>query len=221
VLILLIIGFLVAVIIQGQDLIRNSRVRALIAQQDAVETAVRGFQDRYRELPGDYRDAATAIACVPACLAGNGNGRIEDTGTPPESMLVWTHLAGAGFLTEAFTATSGTASPAPDNTPRNVYGGYMQVVFDNVWGYSANPVRRHNVKTGNGIPVELIAEVDRKLDDGLPTSGRLQFAPYAGGSTLLQWGGAVDSCTSQDSASPSSIWNVTGGSGNCGGATLL
>jgi hypothetical protein len=221
VLILLIIGFLIALVVQGQQLIRNSRVRTLIAQQDAVETAVLGFQDRYRALPGDYRDATSAIACVPACPAGNGNGRIDDGGTPPEFVLVWAHLSGAGFINAAFTATSGTVSPGPDNTARNVYGGYMQVVFDTRWGYSTNPVRRHNIKTGNFIPVDVVAELDRKLDDGLPTSGRFQFTPYTGGGPLLEWGGTDDSCTSQDIADPSTVWNTTSGWGNCAGATIF
>jgi hypothetical protein len=219
--IVLIIGFLIALVIQGQQLIRNSRVRAVIAQQDAVETAVLGFQDRFRALPGDFRDASGSIACVPACPAGNGNGRIEDAGAPRESILVWAHLSGAGFLNTPFTATSGTVSPAPDNTPRNVYGGYMQVAFDSLWSYSANPASRHNIKTGNGIPVDVISEIDRKVDDGLPTSGRFQFTPYTGGGALLEWGGTDESCTSQDIADPSTVWNTTGGWDNCAGATLF
>jgi Tfp pilus assembly protein PilE len=219
--IVLIIGFLIALVVQGQQLIRNSRVRAVMAQQEAVETAVLGFQDRYRALPGDYGEATSAIACSPACPGGNANGRIDDAGTPRESILVWAHLAGAGYLNATFTATSATATPAPDNTARNVYGGYMQVVFDDRWSHSGNTVRRHNIKTGNGIPVDVIAEVDRKVDDGLPTSGRFQFTPYAGGGPLLEWGGTDDSCTSQDIADPSTVWNTTGGWEDCGGTTLF
>lgn len=220
-LVLLIIGFLVALVVQGQELIRNSRVRALIAQQDAVEAAVLAFQDRYRALPGDFADAATAIACNPGCPNGNGNGRIDDTGTPREFILVWAHLSGAGFLNASFAATSASIAPSPDNTPRNVYGGYMEVVFDNLWGYSGNPAKRHNIKTGNNVPVGMIAEFDRKIDDGLPTSGRVQFTPYAGGGTLLDWGGLDTSCTSQDVADRNTLWTVTSGVANCGAATLL
>jgi hypothetical protein len=220
-LVVLIIGFLVALVIQGQELIRSSRVRSLIAQQDAVEAAVLGFQDRYRAMPGDYADAANTIACNPACLNGNGNGRIDGAGTPPEFILAWAHLSGAGFLNASFAATSASVSPAPGNTPRNVYGGYMQLVFDNLWGYSANPARRHNIKTGNNIPVDLIAEVDRKVDDGLPTSGRVQFTPYTGAGPQLDWGGLDTSCTNQDVADRSTLWTVTSGVDNCGATTLF
>jgi type II secretory pathway pseudopilin PulG len=220
-LILLIIGFLVALVTQGQQLIRNARVRGLIAQQDAVEAAVRGFEDRYKALPGDYRDASATLQCNPACPNGNGNGRIDVGGAPPEYILVWAHLWGAGFLNAEFSATSATSQPGADNTPRNVYGAYMQVVFDKNWGFSANPVQRHNIKTGNGIPVDAIAEVDRKVDDGLPTSGRLQFSPYAAEGVPPQWGGLAGSCTSQDVSDRSTEWNANSSVGDCGAATLL
>ena len=51
--VVLIVGSLVALILQGQELIRSARVRSLTAQQSAISTAVFGFQDRYRALPGD------------------------------------------------------------------------------------------------------------------------------------------------------------------------
>ena len=48
--------------------------------------------------------------------------------------------------------------PTPDNTPSSVYGGLLQVVFDEAWG--------HNIKTGSSVPAVVLAEVDRKTDDG-------------------------------------------------------
>jgi type II secretory pathway pseudopilin PulG len=219
--ILVIIGMLVAGVLQGQQLIQNARVRSVVAEQDAIATAVLAFQDRFQALPGDYREAAVFIACSPACPGGNGNGRIDDTGVPLESVLVWTHLSNAGFLNGSFSATSSTAAPTADNTPRNVAGGFRQVAFDNRWGYSTNPARRHNIKTGNELPVEILAEVDRKVDDAMPTSGRFQFSNYAAGGTAPAWGGGANSCVNQDSPGPNTFWNVTGGQANCGAASLL
>jgi type II secretory pathway pseudopilin PulG len=220
-LILLIIGLLVSAVIQGQQLIQGARVRSIISEQQAVATAVLAFQDRYQALPGDYQQAPLSIACSPPCPAGNGNGRIEDGGPPNESIIAWTHLAGAGFLNASFTASSATSTVAPGNTPQNLAGGYLQIAFDDNWGYSTNPARRHNVKTGNNLPVEVLAEVDRKMDDGLPTSGRFQFSPYAADGTAPQWGGSGDRCVTQDASGPATVWNVAGGQANCGGASLL
>jgi hypothetical protein len=39
---------------------------------------------------------------------------------------------------------------------------------------------KHNLKTGAQIPVEIVSEVDRKIDDGNPNSGTFQFSSYAG-----------------------------------------
>jgi prepilin-type N-terminal cleavage/methylation domain-containing protein len=217
--VLLITGLLVASVIQGQQLIQGARVRSVIATQDAIATAVLAFQDRFQALPGDYVQAGIFIACTPACPAGNGNGRIEDTGTPRESILVWTHLANAGFLNGSFSATSATSSVDAGNTPQNMVGGYLQVAFDNSWGYSANPVRRHNIKTGNNLPVEVMAEADRKADDGLPGSGRIQFSPYAASGDAPAWGGSATSCVTMDTTA--AAWNIAGDQSNCGGATLL
>jgi prepilin-type N-terminal cleavage/methylation domain-containing protein len=218
--VLVIVGLLIGAVMQGEQLIRNARVRGIIAEQEAVGTAVLAFQDRYRALPGDYREASTAIGC-PACADGNGNGRIETVGSIPEYILVWTHLAGAGFLDASFAAASGTTTPSVDNTPSNAFGAHLQVIFDENWGHSANATRRHNIKTGNQIPVEILAEVDRKTDDALPTSGRFQFSPYAAHAPAPAWGGAADSCTTQDLPSRDTLWNLAGGQDNCGAATLL
>ena len=49
----------------------------------------------------------------------------------------------------------------------------MQIVYDGVYGIGTTGTpqpAKHNVKTGGQIPVEIIAEVDRKIDDGKPAS---------------------------------------------------
>ena len=107
----------------------------------------------------------------------------------------------------------------PENAPRNATGGFLQIAFDNKWGYSANPARRHNIKTGNNVAVEILAEVDRKIDDGLPASGRFQFSTYAADADAPAWGAGGTHCLTADG--PTATWNVGGGQVNCGAATLL
>ena len=110
--VLVIIGLLLGAVLQGQELIRSARVRNLIAEQDAVSTAILGFQDRFRALPGDYGEATTNITRrrAPTATATAGSRTL---GAVPEYILVWTHLAAAGFLNGSFSATSSTASPRP------------------------------------------------------------------------------------------------------------
>jgi hypothetical protein len=220
---LVVAGLLVQVVLTGQQLIHSARVRDLIAQQTAVEAAVVAFQDRFHALPGDYAKASSTIVCDPApCIDGNGNGHVEPGtgGAIHEEILAWQHLSAAGFIQSTFRmAGVGDATATPQNTPRNVYGGYLQMAFDSNWGFSGNTVLRHNTKTGNHIPVSVLSEVDRKIDDGKPGTGRLQFSRYASFGAIPAGGGTPGACTDSDTAAAS--WDLRADSDNCGAATLL
>src|SRR4030095_549956 len=169
----------------------------------------------------DYPAADTNLSCGSfICLNGNGNGRVEaGTGVPiHEEILVWQHLVAAVFINGRYQmANAAVASPTPDNTPSNVFGGYLEAATDNTWGYSGNTASRNNIKTGNYVPAAVLAEVDRKIDDGRPGTGRLRFSPYAGAGPAPASGGAPGGCTDADSASAS--WIEANGSDNCGAAT--
>jgi len=114
-------------------------------------------------------------------------------------------------------SSAAVTAPAPDNTPTSVFGGYLEIAYDNRWGYSGNTAARHNIKTGNYVPVEVLAEVDQKTDDGKPGSGRFRFSTYAGAGQAPLAGGAPNGCTDADSATAS--WLQTGGADNCGATT--
>jgi prepilin-type N-terminal cleavage/methylation domain-containing protein len=227
--VLVIIGLLIGGVLSGQQLIQGARVRNLISQQDGIKAAFFGFQDRYRALPGDYSAANVNISCAPsACINGNGNGQIEagGTGAIHEEILAWNHLTAAGFINGNFTmASSSVATPTPGNTPVNPYGAYMQIAYDGLWGASTNElgpnkIFKHSVKTGNQVPVEIIAEVDRKIDDGRPYSGSFLFSTFSANGNRPDYAGTNDdSCTSTET--PTTEWNSTLGQSNCGGASLL
>ena len=214
--VLVIIGLLLGGVLKGQELITGARVRNLISQQDGIKAAFFGFQDRYRALPGDYAAASTNIAGV--TIVGNGNGRIEagTGGALHEEILVWNHLTAAGFLNGSYTmANSGVAAPAPGNNPVNPYSVYLTLVYDNAYG-TGTPPSKHNLKTGSQVPVEIMAEVDRKIDDGQPYTGGFQFSTYAPtgfAAPVASPNGCIVAATS--------IWDITGGSTNCGAVSLF
>ena len=220
--VVVITGLLLEFVVKGQELIQNARVRDIVSQQNAAEAAFLAFQDRFRAPPGDYAGASTNINCgASACLNGNGNGRIEPGtgGAIHEEILAWQHLSAAGFLAGDYQMLNAAVTvPTPDNTPSNVFLGYMEIAFDSNWGYSGNSVARHNIKTGNYIPAAVLAEVDRKIDDGRAGSGRFQFSTYAGAGTAPVLGGTPNGCADANSAAAS--W-IVGGSDNCGAASLL
>ena len=64
--------------------------------------------------------------------------------------------------------------------PQNAFGGWVGLSFSNDYGSPAGPAqpRRHTIKTGNQIPVQYLAEMDLKIDDGNALRGSFQFSNY-------------------------------------------
>jgi prepilin-type N-terminal cleavage/methylation domain-containing protein len=218
--VLVIIGLLLGGVLKGQELITSARVRNLISQQDGVKAAYFGFLDRFRALPGDYGLASANIACTPTCQNGNANGQIQSialggaTTLIEEHIAVWEHLSRAGFVNGSYIYA---ATEGPTSVPTNPYVRYIQVMYDNAYGPNPAlvppPAVRHNIKTGNQIPSDILAEIDRKVDDGSPVGGVFQFSNYDGGA-----GGTAP--TGPTCLSGGTTW-MAPSIANCGGASLL
>jgi prepilin-type N-terminal cleavage/methylation domain-containing protein len=209
--VLVIIGLLLGGVLKGQELITAARVRNLISNQDGVKAAYFGFLDRYRALPGDYTAAIANVPGCAACINGNGNGQIRmiaagDAVDEPNN--VWEHLTRAGFMTGSYVYAGGAATAG--STPTNPYGSFIQLIFDAVY-QDAAPTARHNLKTGANIPSDIVAEVDRKIDDGLATGGQLRYSTF-GGSSAGSGTCYVAATGAWQSAAPQS---------NCGAALLF
>ncbi|MGZ5093410.1 MAG: prepilin-type N-terminal cleavage/methylation domain-containing protein [Burkholderiales bacterium] len=180
--VLVIIGLLLGGVLKGQELITGARVRSFIQQQDGVKAAYFGFLDRYRALPGDYSQANANIpnmgtVCNTGGVGGNGNGngQIEVFVAPSyENLLVWEHLSKSGFINGSYTCAA-TASAA--TSPSNPYGSFLDLRFDTLYQGSAGTASRHNLKTGTQVPSDILAEIDRKVDDGNAATGSFR-APF-------------------------------------------
>jgi len=217
--VLVIIGLLLGGVLKGQELIQSARVRNLISQQDGIKAAYFGFLDRYRALPGDY-PGAQANANIPnmggATMGGNGDGLIVNIGAASEQTLAWMHLSHAGFLTGNYTMASATEAASATNSPTNPYNALLQIVHDNVYGIvTGDPAVtvRPNIKTGNQIPVEILTEIDRKVDDANAGRGTFRFSTYQGAGT------APDPATCFTAGT--GVWLTTSNQSNCGGASLF
>jgi len=177
--VLLIIGLLLGGIMKGQSMINSARVRAIANDLIGIEAAWISFQDRYRSLPGDYARASTHI--VQGAIDGDSNARVDSTA---EAGAVWQHLAGAGFI-------SGNFDGAP-----------VASLADGVCVASTCPGNPYN---GGNIPVEVMYELDLKIDDGVPNTGRLRSfdaAPY-------------NNCVVNNE------WDVVSGASDCAGVLEL
>lgn len=213
---MVIIGLLLSVAVKAKELTANARVRHIIAQQTEIGIAFRGFQERYRALPGDYPGPAAGrnIPDVPMDLGGDGDGVLLNAANH-EQTIAWVHLSHAGFLNARYRMATPRDSIGEANTPKNVYGAYLQLAHDSSFATLEGdpPVApRLSQKTGNLIPVEILAEVDRKIDDGNAGRGAFRYSPF---------NGAAAAPTSECMSRTTGNWNLAGTTANCGGANLL
>ncbi len=185
--VLVIIGLLLGGILKGQEMITNAKVRNIADQGNAIKAAFYSFQDRYRAIPGDFANAKNTI---PGTSNGDGNGRVN---TNDERGQFWRHLSAAGFITGNFDGgAQGNNLKCPSTRcPTNAYGAPM--MFS--WGNMAAGTRQqsHQLRTGRSIPVNVLAEVDRKVDDGVPRNGSFQNDRQAKNSTCATGSGAKSS----------------------------
>ncbi len=211
--VLVIIGLLLGGVLKGQELISNARVRNIIAQQDGIKAAYFGFQDRYRGIPGDYPDnlaqqnipGMTTAKCAAGNKCGGDQSGLIDTTTEP--YVAWLHLSKAGFITGAYDTNGTETSASAANTPTNPFGGFMQLIYDAAYYPTGTTTKVTNIKTGKNIPSTILAEVDRKIDDGSPITGAFRFSTYDS---------ALATCVTAENA-----WDVSGGQTVCGGTSLF
>jgi prepilin-type N-terminal cleavage/methylation domain-containing protein len=218
--VLVIIGLLLGGILKGQELVQNARVRNVADQQSAIKAAWFAFQDRYRAFPGDYL-AAQANANLPNTTAavGNGNGLIDAA----EEAQAWAQLTVSGFLacSQCAPNPAGATALTQANSMLNAYNGVMVIQGNNAYshnGAATGPVR-NNLKSGSQIPSNVLAEVDRKIDDGNPQTGELRFS---GVQTIAA--GALQPAANTCApivAVPGGAWIANNPDPNCGAAFLF
>ena len=224
--VLVIIGLLLGGILKGQELINSARVRNLADTATGIQAAYYGFIDRYRRVPGDWNaPGATQAIGVDIPIGGDDNGQIDN---PPggdlylEPNAMWVQLAAAGFIQGNYTAGS-PGGPAGTDPPTNNNGIAPLNAFNNVMimgrtpDFEEAPSARLHLVMGRGIPVDVIQELDLKLDDGRPASGDLRATLTtptvftAGGTNPIA--GRNDECVQEDNGVK--LWNIRGDAQSC------
>jgi prepilin-type N-terminal cleavage/methylation domain-containing protein len=207
--VLVIIGLLLGGILKGQELIQSARVRNIADQNSGVQAAYYGFIDRYRQVPGDW-SATNAVKAIPGVTTGgNANGRLDAVGGNDyvEALALWEHLSKSRFIQGNFTG--GSDQPTVDETdqaPRNAFNGFLMLYrSSDYFDLNTSPSEQLNLTLGAGIPVNVLAELDRKIDDGLPRSGVLRHSVTTGGTF-----GPISQSTSDcvDTTENPPIWDI-------------
>ena len=237
--VLVIIGLLLGGILKGQELINNARVRAIADRQAGLKVAWYAFLDRYQGLPGDLWNANRVIQGSGKNRTGLADGKNTGDGFihEEESAIVFQQLTAAGFL-RCPNCTETNLVPVKNlnagNTLVNSYGGVMAIFMDDAYYGTQSAARQARLmsQTGSSLPSNIIRDVDRKIDDGLPFVGDFVAslfkgsAPSVGAKACLGNGdGTVDSQTAANykGANPTDIWRPASVEpiGNCSGAVIF
>lgn len=170
--VLVIIGLLVGGVLQGQELIENSRVKQAVKDFNGTAAAMFAYQDRYGRIPGDDGNTA-AIATrgaswTSANLGGDADGILESTLAQTftganENDNFWRQLKAAGFI---------AGDPADQNAlalPTNPWGGLMGVTTQ-----VANGGLAGTKVCMSQVPGSAAIAIDNQIDDGAGATGRVR-----------------------------------------------
>lgn len=139
--VLVIIGLLLGGVLKGQELITNAKIKSVTSDFDGISAAYYAYQDRTGLVAGD---SATP-------------GTIDDA-------YFWNDLRTEGFITGVATTTN----PPTDVGPTHSLDGPWTAVPGDV---VASAMFTKNHICAANIEMSVAEGIDRKLDDGIATSG--------------------------------------------------
>ncbi|BCX80462.1 hypothetical protein MIT9_P0035 [Methylomarinovum caldicuralii] len=161
--VLVVVGLLLGGVMKGQEIVKNAKITSLQNAVKEVSAAMLTYQDRYKALPGDDKKASEHLGIAKKFnakgkQAGDGyiHGSWNSKKKRDESRLFWKHLRAAGLL-------SGSGA----EQPQHAFGGKMGVQ-GSAWNM------RGPVLCFGGIPGDVAAILDNKLDDGKADSGSVR-----------------------------------------------
>ncbi len=188
-LVLLIIGFLLAIVAGGTSLINTSRVQSVISERGDYQALYDAFKMRYNGRPGDtlegyiyWKDSGCTddnVSVVSTGCNGDGDTRIGDV-SGYESLLAWQHIHWGGGVEYPYAGVVNNDDVVVSDVLRNVpesdvegAGWYMGYV--DIYGVAKNALTFARIKDGEAnrsiFSPKTAEDVDLKLDDGLPDAG--------------------------------------------------
>ncbi len=230
--VLVIIGLLLGGILKGQELITSARVRNIADQNSGIQAAYYGFIDRYRQVPGDMLGSGANGVCnvigneAPGCsggvtsIEGNANGTLEENDFE-EGSAAWAHLAAAGFIQGSYTggATNEATYTAQTVSPINAFNGRVMLTRSDVYETQDGTPgsMRLLLVVGRFIPVNVMRELDLKIDDGQPHTGVLRSSQADGGA-LTAVAERTVGCTT--TVGGTEIWDINTNEQDCNAVYL-
>jgi prepilin-type N-terminal cleavage/methylation domain-containing protein len=168
--VIVIIGILMAFILQGWGMITASQIADTISIAKDLSGAAQTFKQKYRYLPGDFPvDAAnpeiggagnvlSANCLIGGANAGNGDGVISLT----ESACASEELIRAGLIRGDPLASISSRFGAVAIISLDSFSIARQGVGSSDW--KSKTIK--NVVQFSNLPCDVATEIDRKIDDG-------------------------------------------------------
>ncbi len=184
--VLVIVGLLIGGVLKGQEMITNAKLKRIESDNAGIAAAMFSYQDRYLQLPGDDSDADTRFTMFNGqalTINGNSDGSIGGNWVGvvnTETSNFWKHLRASGLV-------PGGGNDATQ--PSNAYGG-------NIGIRDGSLLLSGHVTVFGSLEGPIAKILETRLDDGDPTTGRIQSdltAPLMDGSVVSGVaGGYVD-----------------------------
>ncbi|MCF8197355.1 MAG: prepilin-type N-terminal cleavage/methylation domain-containing protein [Sulfuritalea sp.] len=164
--VLVIIGLLLVGVLQGQEMIENTKTKSIVSDMRSIQAAYNGYIDRYKTPPGDENLATMQARGWNTVTSNNGSGNgvllmpVANTFTNAagESVSFWQALRASGFLSGSAAAVGAAA------LPRHSANGMLGVASGTVYGLSGVFV------CASGLGTKQAAAVDTIIDGPLPAS---------------------------------------------------
>ena len=196
--VMIIIALIIGGVLVGQNLIRSAELNSFIKDIQKFDSAVKGFQAQYNQLPGDmdraydYWDSECATEA--GFCNGDGNGYIVLL----ESPRAWKHLSLAKYINDAIAVRNDEILCVTEDLPQTAISNTASLfTVDNRYGpnpslynYGETPDAASSTVTPGQMMLfekqrgecsiqegfltsEQLYLIDSKIDDGLAYSGKV------------------------------------------------
>ena len=168
--VLVLVGLLIGGILGSRQLILSARAKDVIAIVEDLRTATDQFKQRYHYLPGDWPYTAGEINGI-AASPGNGNGLLNGAVNPASGLAALnSEVAEAPFQLYQAGLIARIDNSNAQRRLATAYGPVHMVAIATaellVPGFTAQNPSARNVIVFANLPCEIVAEVDRKIDNG-------------------------------------------------------
>lgn len=199
--VMVIIGLLIGGILKGQELIANAKISGTVGQVKGLDAAMNTFYDKYAARPGLMSNATTRLAgcaapCANVTAANYGTSLAPPAAVGAAGVQAFLHLSAADLIS-GIDASATTPLAFGGALPTVKAGGGMWVAQTNTTAElgttTLSPTKPYAVLNGNltaiggtngALSPTTAAQIDRKLDDGVPRTGSVQ----AGGTNCVGTG---------------------------------